>query len=92
MTLRRQRTQADQCLHNGAKVILLVNLDSGSGAAIQKAAQAKGAKSIDYDRLTLSGAASYYVSFDNVRGRQADGPGRRRGLKAKGGSAPARSR
>ncbi len=63
---QKQRSQADQCLTNGAKVILLVNLDSGSGAAIEKAAAAKGAKTIDYDRLTLKGSASYYVSFDNV--------------------------
>src|SRR4051812_33110901 len=42
-----QKSQADTCLANGAKVILLVNLDSGSGAAIQKAAAAKGVNSID---------------------------------------------
>ena len=45
---QRQKSQADTCLANGAKVILLVNLDSGSGAAIQKAATAKGAQD---DRL-----------------------------------------
>src|SRR5487761_2330719 len=28
---------------------------------------AKGAKPIDYDRLTLGGARTYYVSFDNVK-------------------------
>ncbi len=79
-----QRTQADQCLTNGAKVILMVNLDSGSGAAIQKAAKAKGAKTIDYDRLTLSGAASYYVSFDNVQVGKLMGSGVVAALKAKG--------
>ena len=35
-------------------------------------------KVIDYDRLTLGGGADYYVSFDNVAGRQAPGPGSRR--------------
>jgi D-xylose transport system substrate-binding protein len=62
-----QQTQAEQAITNGAKVILLVDLDSGSGAAIEKNAVAHGVKVIDYDRLTLHGAASYYVSFDNVR-------------------------
>jgi D-xylose transport system substrate-binding protein len=62
-----QRTQADQALTNGAKVIMLVDLDPGSGAAIIKAAHAKGAKVIDYDRLTLGGGADYYVSYDNAK-------------------------
>ena len=51
-----QLNQAQQCLTNGAKVILLVNLDSGSGAAIEKLASRRRARrSIDYDRLTLKG-------------------------------------
>ena len=63
----KQLTQAEQAITNGAKVILLVNLDSGSGAAI--IAQARDAKIsvIDYDRLTVAGpGADFYVSFDNV--------------------------
>ena len=71
-----QLNQAQQCLTNGAKVILLVNLDSGSGAAIEKLASSRRARrSIDYDRLTLKGAASYYVSFDNVKVGQLQGQG-----------------
>jgi D-xylose transport system substrate-binding protein len=62
-----QRSQGDQCVTNGAKVILVDALDSGTGAAIEKSAAAKGVKSIDYDRLVLKGKASYYVSFDNVK-------------------------
>src|SRR4051795_8505375 len=57
-----QQTQAEQAITNGAKVILLVNLDSGSGAAIERNAVAHGVKVVDYDRLTLRGSASYYVS------------------------------
>jgi D-xylose transport system substrate-binding protein len=79
-----QRSQSDQCLTNGAKVILLVNLDSGSGAAIEKAAAAKGVKTIDYDRLTLNGAASYYVSFDNVQVGKLMGQGIVKALTASG--------
>lgn len=81
---QRQRSQADQCLTNGAKVILLVNLDSGSGAAIERAAAKRGAKTIDYDRLTLKGSASYYVSFNNVQVGKLQGAGVVAGLKANG--------
>src|SRR6266571_2718417 len=40
-------SQADQCLANGAKVVVVTSLDAGSSIAIQKAAAAKGAVSID---------------------------------------------
>jgi D-xylose transport system substrate-binding protein len=70
-----QLSQAQQCLTNGAKVLLLVNLDSGSGAAIEKLAKSKGAQTVDYDRLTLKGDASYYVSFDNVAVGKLQGQG-----------------
>jgi D-xylose transport system substrate-binding protein len=70
-----QRSQADQALTNGAKVILLVDLDPGSGAAIIRAAHNRGAKVIDYDRLTLGGGADYYVSFDNTAVGKLQGEG-----------------
>src|SRR5688572_32395837 len=61
-----QQQQAEQAITNGAKVLLLVNLDSGSGAAIEAAAAAQDVKVIDYDRLTLdSPNVDYYVWFDN---------------------------
>ena len=64
---RTQQTQAEQAITNGAKVLLLVNLDSGSGAAIIAQAREAGVKVIDYDRLTIEGpGADVYVSFDNV--------------------------
>ena len=81
---QRQRAQAEQALTNGAKVILLVNLDSGSGAAIQALARARGARVIDYDRLTLKGSASYYVSFNNVAVGRLQGLGLVNCLKANG--------
>jgi D-xylose transport system substrate-binding protein len=62
-----QQQQAEQAITNGAKVLLLVNLDSGSGAAIAASAKSKGVKVIDYDRLTLNGDSDYYVSFDNKK-------------------------
>ena len=61
-----QQQQAEQMITNGAKVLLLVNLDSGSGAAIAANAKSQDVKVIDYDRLTLdTDATDYYVSFDN---------------------------
>ncbi len=65
---RTQQTQAEQAITSGAKVILLVNLDSGSGAAIIAAAREAGVAVVDYDRLTIEGpGADVYVSFDNVQ-------------------------
>jgi D-xylose transport system substrate-binding protein len=70
-----QQQQAEQLITNGAKVLLLVNLDSGSGAAIEANAKSRGVKVIDYDRLTLKGQADYYVSFDNVQVGKLQGQG-----------------
>ena len=61
------QTQADADITNGASVLLIDAIDSGSGAAIENSAKAKGVAVIDYDRLTLGGPADrIYVSFDNV--------------------------
>jgi len=63
-----QQTQAEQAITAGAKVLLLVNLDSGSGAAIIALAREADVKVVDYDRLTIEGpGADVYVSFDNVQ-------------------------
>jgi len=70
-----QRTQAEQAITNGAKVILLVDLDPGSGKSIIQLAHNRGVKVIDYDRLTLGGGADYYVSFDNVQVGKLQGQG-----------------
>ncbi len=59
-------TICDGMINSGVQVIMIVNLDSDSGAACLKKAADAGVQSIDYDRLTLGGGASYYVSFDNV--------------------------
>jgi D-xylose transport system substrate-binding protein len=80
-----QQQQAEQMITNGAKVLLLVNLDSGSGAAIQANANSRGVKVIDYDRLTLGGSADYYVSFNNVKVGELQGQGLDKCLQASGG-------
>jgi D-xylose transport system substrate-binding protein len=59
-------TICDGMINSGVKVLLITNLDSDSGSACLKKAQNAGIETIDYDRLTLGGGASYYVSFDNV--------------------------
>jgi D-xylose transport system substrate-binding protein len=84
-----QQQQAEQAITNGAKVLLLVNLDSGSGAAIEANAKSRGVKTIDYDRLTLKGSADYYVSFDNVEVGKLQGQGLVDCLNAKGVKKPA---
>jgi D-xylose transport system substrate-binding protein len=71
-----QITQAEQAITNGARVLLLVNLDSGSGAAIIALAHEAGVSVIDYDRLTIEGdGADFYVSFDNESVGRLQGEG-----------------
>ncbi len=61
------QTQAEADITQGASVLLVDALDSGSGAAIENNATSKGVKVIDYDRLVQNGAPDRtYVSFDNV--------------------------
>jgi len=87
---QKQKSQAQQCLAQGAKVILLDQLDPASGASITNLAVSGGAKVIDYDRLVVGSKASYYVSFDNVKVGRLQGAGLVAALKAKGkyGSHP----
>jgi D-xylose transport system substrate-binding protein len=61
-----QLADAQADITKGAKVLLLDPLDSTTGAIIESYALARGVKVVDYDRLTLGGARSYYVSFNNV--------------------------
>jgi D-xylose transport system substrate-binding protein len=65
----------DSMINEGVQVLMIVNLDSESGSACLKKAADAGVQSIDYDRLTLGGGASYYVSFDNVVVGQLMGEG-----------------
>ena len=70
------QTQAEAAITQGASVLLVDALDSGSGAAIEANATSKGVKVIDYDRLVKGGATGrIYVSFDNVKVGQLIGQG-----------------
>jgi D-xylose transport system substrate-binding protein len=86
---QKQRSQADNCTANGAKVVLLDALDPASGAAITNAVVSAGAKVIDYDRLVPKSKASYYVSFDNVQVGKLQGKGLAAALKGKKGAVVA---
>ncbi|WP_219467379.1 sugar ABC transporter substrate-binding protein [Nonomuraea rhizosphaerae] len=69
------QTIADQMITNGATVLMIVNLDSGTGKTVIDKAKSQGVATIDYDRLTLNGGAAYYVSFDNTKVGTLQGEG-----------------
>jgi D-xylose transport system substrate-binding protein len=68
-------TDAQSDITNGATVLLVDPIDAGVGVQIENYAKAHGVKVIDYDRLTLGGSRSYYVSFDNVQVGKVMGQG-----------------
>jgi len=82
------QTIADQMITGGVTVLMIVNLDSGTGKAVLDKAKAQGIGTIDYDRLTLNGGADYYVSFDNVAVGKLQGEGLVKCLTDKGVKNP----
>ena len=83
-----QQQQAEAAIAEGADVLLLVNLDSGSGATIAADAQAAGVDVVDYDRLTLDSESDYYVSFDGEEVGRLQGEGLVRCLEEQGVQKP----
>jgi D-xylose transport system substrate-binding protein len=81
---QKQRSQADQCLANGAKVVILVSLDFGSSLAIERAAKQRNARVIEYDRQVVGGVGDIYISFDGRRVGVLQGRGVVAGLRANG--------
>lgn len=69
----KMKTIAQQMEGNGVKVLMIVDLDQASGAAIEQAATKAGVIPVDYDRLTPGGGAALYVSFDNVKVGETQG-------------------
>lgn len=63
----KMKTIAEQMESNGVKVLMIVDLDEASGAAIEQEATKNGVIPVDYDRLTPGGGAALYVSFDNTK-------------------------
>ena len=70
-----QLSMAQSAITKGASVLVVDPLDSGVGAHIESLAKQHGVAVIDYDRLTLGGTRSYYVSFNNVKVGQVMGQG-----------------
>jgi D-xylose transport system substrate-binding protein len=62
-----QFSDAQTAITKGASVLLIDPIDSGVGAHIESYAKSHGVAVVDYDRLTLAGTRSYYVSFNNVK-------------------------
>jgi D-xylose transport system substrate-binding protein len=62
-----QVSMAQTAIAQGATVLIICPLDSGTGAHIEQLAKTSGVTVIDYDRLTLGGTRGFYVSFDNVK-------------------------
>jgi D-xylose transport system substrate-binding protein len=62
-----QQAQAEQAIADGASVIVLTSIDTGSGATIIDQAKEAGVQVIEYDRFNTGGSGGVaYVSFDNV--------------------------
>lgn len=74
----------DSMIGEGVSVLIITDIDVNSGASCLKKASAAGVQTIDYDRLTTGGGASYYVSFDNVKVGELMGQGLVDALKAEG--------
>ncbi|MEH1100938.1 sugar ABC transporter substrate-binding protein [Micromonospora sp. CPCC 205561] len=82
------QTIADQMITSGVTALMIVNLDSGTGKAVLDKAKSQGVATIDYDRLTLGGSATYYVSFDNEVVGKLQGEGLSKCLTDKGVKNP----
>lgn len=64
----QQQSQAEQAIADGASVILLTSIDTGSGATIIDQAKDAGVEVVEYDRFNTGGSGgAAYVSFDNVQ-------------------------
>ncbi|MGZ8630315.1 MAG: sugar ABC transporter substrate-binding protein [Actinomycetota bacterium] len=63
-----QQSQAEQAIADGASVIVLTSIDTGSGATIIDQAKEAGVEVVEYDRFNTGGSGgAAYVSFDNVQ-------------------------
>jgi D-xylose transport system substrate-binding protein len=65
---QQQQAQAEQAIADGASVIVLVSIDTGSGATIIDNAIESDVQVVEYDRFNTGGqGGAAYVSFDNVQ-------------------------
>jgi D-xylose transport system substrate-binding protein len=62
-----QQSQAEQAIADGAGAIVLVSIDTASGATIIDQAKEADVPVVEYDRFNTGGSGgAAYVSFDNV--------------------------
>ncbi len=62
-----QQSQMEQAIADGAGAVVLVGIDSGSGATLIDQAKEAGVPVVEYDRFNTGGSGGdAYVSFDNV--------------------------
>ncbi|MFD1147408.1 sugar ABC transporter substrate-binding protein [Saccharothrix hoggarensis] len=57
---------ADQMIADRVAVLMTTPLSPEGGAEVERKAKAANIPVINYDRISLGGAADYYVSFDNL--------------------------
>ena len=63
---KTQLAMVQAAITKGASVLIVDPLDSGVGAQIESYAKSHGVVVIDYDRLTVGGSRSYFVTFNDV--------------------------
>jgi D-xylose transport system substrate-binding protein len=71
----RFRALCESMVSDDLQVLVVASPDATSGTACLKAAAAAGIRTIDYDRLTPGGGASYLVAFDDVKAGELMGRG-----------------
>jgi D-xylose transport system substrate-binding protein len=55
---------AEGMISEGARVLVLDSVDTGSGVRVERAADTAGVPVIDYQHMNPGGTAGYFVSFD----------------------------
>ncbi len=69
-----QKTQADQCIADGAKVLIIAPTRlRARHRRSRRQPSSEGVKSIDYDRQVEGGVAALYTSFNGTDRRRAPG-------------------
>ena len=69
----KQVQQAEAAIPQGAEVLVLDPVDSGSAGGIVQRAKQSDIPVISYDRLVLNADVDYYISFDNEKVGQLQG-------------------
>jgi D-xylose ABC transporter substrate-binding protein len=63
----KQINQANELIKEGAKVLVVVPVDSEASAELVKQAHSKNVKVIAYDRIIKNCNLDFYITFDNLK-------------------------